>query len=156
MKYSEYTTENKTIINREIDERFVLLRQYLEEAETKAIRFLISVNAGGAVTLLSFMGASESVRGLLTIKIALSLFVTGIILCGILLAIAYHFQGKLFESYRKDIDSLRRDDIEWQEMIDRDCNRSEPPWYGVPIGYIAFGCFIVGSVLGLCQLFSFQ
>ena len=153
MNFLEYDVEARKGLMRHLDNRFERLTNWRYEAETRILRYLIFTNSGGAVTLLSFMGASEGVRGLLGIKIALCIFVLGLVLSGVLLAFGSYFTSSLFEGLKIDADEFYNNNRDWTDVTDNDDKRSEYPCWVIPLGYTAFGCFILGALIGLYQIF---
>lgn len=73
-----------------ISQRQSDLARLQEGAELRVLNYLIATNSGGAIALLAFMGNSEYARRLFGLKVSLSLFVIGIVICGGLVAYFGH------------------------------------------------------------------
>ncbi len=58
-------------------------------------------NSGDAVAILSFLGASDRAFKLVGAKVALAIFVAGIIFVAIAAARTYHRMHGLFEAWKK-------------------------------------------------------
>ena len=78
----------------------------------KAISYLMLTNSGGAVAVLSFMGASDTVRRMVGPKIASGCFSLGVICTGILVAKQLHRFERVFKGYRKEAEEYLADQIE--------------------------------------------
>ena len=70
-------------------------------------------DSGGAVAVLSFMGASDKVREMVGPRIALGCFSLGVICTGILVAKQFHRFERVFTGYRKEAQEYLADQIEW-------------------------------------------
>src|SRR5438094_4775277 len=85
-----------------INARWSQLNALTKEWGDKAVSYLMLTNAGGAVAVLSVMGASDKVREMVGPRIALFCFSLGVICTGILVAKQLHrFEG-LYKGYKKD------------------------------------------------------
>ena len=135
-----------------INERWKQLLRLVEDTELRALKYLTLTNSGGAIAVLSFMGASESVRNLTGPKIALGFFIVGIILTGVLMAKGVHMMDRLLRNWRNDVKKYFSDEIGWKELIEADERRTKPDYTAYVLGYSAFACFILGSMIGLFRL----
>src|SRR5689334_7672656 len=77
-----------------IDERWKQLNGLVKESAERANAYLLLTNAGGAGAMLAFLGANPDIRKFFVARLSLALFTIGIILVGILDAIAYHYMSK--------------------------------------------------------------
>jgi len=153
-KWSEHSEENKKAFNEWAERRSNQLLRLVEDTELRILRYLMVTNSGGAIALLSFLGTSEYARSLPGLKFSLALFIIGIIICGVLATYGAHHMSHLFRDFKKDLSDFYEDEYEWKEFFDRDSGRSKYAGWVLPLAYIAFGCFIVGSSIGLWHLFS--
>src|SRR6266568_7268127 len=99
-----------------ISARWAQLNQLTKEWTDKAISFLMLTNAGGAVAVLSFMGASEKVRGMLGTQVALCCLALGVICTGFLVAKQFHRFERLLAHYKKDSERYLTDQMEWDTL----------------------------------------
>jgi len=148
MKYSETNEEMRQHRMKYIDERWGQLSNMAQEASQRAVNLLFLINSGGAVAMLSFMGASEKIRTLAGPKYSLGIFVLGIILTAILNAYILHRLEWIFTNWRKDVRGYYEDQINWQDLNKADDERSWSNNIEYVLGYAAFACFIVGAIFG--------
>jgi len=124
-----------------------------ERAET-AIKYLLLTNSGGAVAVLSFMGASEKARTSFGPKFALLCFLIGIILIGIFNIIQYYHIAKLFVLWKRDSEKYFENHSEWKKLIDDDTERSKTIIWSHLVAHISFLMFILGCIFGAMSLFK--
>ena len=141
---------------RYIDIRGSFLSQLLMLWIDRVLRYLFLTNAGGAIAVLSFMGASENVRAMLGPKWALGFFVMGLILLGILSAYQLHHSAELNNEWRRSLQQYLAGRITWDVLIEGDQERSYlvTGCFGYLLGYGSFLCFSVGSGIGLFLFFK--
>ena len=101
---------------------------------------------------MSFLGAVSGIRLQWAPKVALGLFVVGIIFVGIHMASRIHHVDVLLSQFRRDVIKFYDDHLEWNTLTDADAKRSEKVVWQYITGYASFGCFIAGTIVGL--LFS--
>src|SRR6266404_455694 len=136
-----------------ISRRWSQLNALTKEWGDKAVSYLMLTNAGGAVAVLSFMGASDKVREMVGPRISLFCFSLGIICTGILVAKQLHrFEG-LYKGYKKDAELYLADRIEWDVLTSNDENRVKTTFVDYFLGYVPFTLFIIGCVAGAVSLF---
>jgi hypothetical protein len=110
-------------------------------------------NAGGAITTLCFLGASDRALQLPGVKWALVLYVAGIVLVGVGIAKTYHDVYRLYRGYNQDAKAFLEEKITWEHLHECDIARLPNRLWDHIIGYVAFGCFILGSLIGAYSLF---
>jgi hypothetical protein len=136
-----------------ISQRWSQLNSLVKEWTDKAINFLTLTNAGGAVAVLSFMGASADVRSMLWPRLALCCFALGVISTGILIAKQFHKMDNLYSHYRTDSERYLSDQIEWDTLATRDEDRTDPRFIDYFWGYAPFVLFVLGCAAGSVSLF---
>jgi len=154
MKYTHSPDQFRTESINYINQRWSQLNLLSKDVSDRAIKYLMLTNSGGAIAMLSFLGASETVRSLLAPKIALGFFSLGIILVGVLNATILHHVDWLFSSWRTDVKKYMEDKIDWETMTDADDKRSYATTLHYIVGYGAFASFITGSAIALRSLLS--
>jgi hypothetical protein len=138
-----------------VDTRWDQLLRLVEETELRALKYLTLTNAGGAVATLSFLGASEAVRKLLLPKISLGFFVFGLFAVGVLAALSAHKMAFLFREWKTTANKYTSDEITWGSLLADDSARVEKGrCFIITVAYMAFACFMAGSIVGLWALFS--
>jgi hypothetical protein len=125
-----------------------------KEWTDKAISYLMITNAGGAVAVLSFMGASDTVRKMIGPRIALGCFALGVVCVGILVAKQFHRAERLLAGYKTDSNKYLTDQMEWDTVTSRDEDRFKPTFWDYSWGYAALILFIGGCLLGAITLFQ--
>lgn len=138
-----------------IRQRWKDLNEFYLKYSDEIMKYLLYVNAGGAAMIIGFMGASESIRSLICLRIALCFFALGLICVGILRAILLHKIKYLFDNWRKDAEKYWNKNIGFTELTEKDDKRAESDWLAFIVGYISGGSFIVGLILAGVSLFSF-
>ena len=138
-----------------LTERPKQLYTVLTSAADSAVTFLFLVNAGGAAATLSFLGTSITVRTMLMPKVALSCFVVGLLLVGVLRAFRVHDYQKAFDSWHRDYNSFLVGELTWKQFVERDDVLSETSVWEYIIGYGSFACIFAGAVAGTYALLAF-
>jgi hypothetical protein len=121
-----------------IDERFDQLIKLSTDGAEQAAKFLFLSNTGGAAATLSFLGAVESIRSQYAPKVALGLFVVGIIIVGVQMAIRVHHAEGLLSNFRHDVIAFYGEQIKWKTLTDEDLARSEKVAWIFITGYASF------------------
>ena len=150
-KYSESNEPDKKVFREFISQRWFQLYNLDKDWAERALKYLLLTNAGGAIATMSFIGASK-VRVQMGTKLALSLFLAGIIIVGILIAKTYHHMAGLFRNWKMDSDKYLKDKISWDELIEADKNRSQDSKADIFLAYLGGACFIAGVIFGICSL----
>ena len=126
----------------------------VKEWTEKAVSFLTLTNAGGAVAVLSFMGAFDKARTMWGPRIALCCFALGVICTSIVIARQFHRIEGLFAHCKKDSERYLTDQMEWDTLSSRDEDRSDAKFMDYLLGYAPFILFVGGCVAGAISLFS--
>jgi hypothetical protein len=139
-----------------INARWSQLNALTKDWGDKAVSYLMLTNAGGAVAVLSFMGASDKVREMVGPRLALCCFAAGVIFTGILVAKQLHrFEG-LYKGYKKDSEQYLAGQMDWDTVVSEDEKRVQASFWDYGLGYVAFGLFILGCVAGVISLFRWH
>ncbi|NNU42553.1 hypothetical protein [Ramlibacter montanisoli] len=93
-------------------------------------------------------GAAPAAIGMLGAKVALSLFILGVVLVGIATAKTFHHMRNLFDAWKVDVDKYYADKATWDQIQDEDDKRAVTDWWDYTIPYASFACFIGGCVGG--------
>ncbi len=151
--YSKLEPPKKEVLNAHINRRWGQLYELEKEWGERALKHLFLTNSGGAIATLSFMGAEKGYNSLGT-KIALFLFVLGIVFAGISTAKTFHHMSGLLKKYKQGVEDFYADKITWASLADDDKERAVPDCLDYIIPYLSFLCFIVGSGIGAYALFA--
>lgn len=130
------------------------LRDFYLKYTDEMVKHLLYVNAGSAAIVIGFMGASESIRASICLRLALCCFAFGLICVGVLRAILLLKVKYLFDNWKKDIKKYLNTEIGFTELSDNDDKRSESDWGAFIVGYISGGACIIGLILGGISLFK--
>ena len=134
-----------------VDTRWDQLNTLTKDATDKALTFLMLTNSGGAIATLSFLGAVKDIRSQWPPKIALALFIIGIILVGIFSSMWVHHIEHLYMSWRKDATRFIEGHVDWKTLTQDDETRSFAKITRFYVaGYLSFFCFVAGAAIGLC------
>jgi hypothetical protein len=156
MKYKEATKVFNAECSKYISDRSSQIIQAIDYWADLSVKYLIYINAGGAIVILSFMGTSSSVRGMVGSKLALLSFVFGLVTAGIVLAVGFYRMAHFQKSLKKDIDKYKSNEIDWEELLENDAKRLEPSKWGCLFGWCAFIFFDLGVIIGLISLFTYK
>jgi hypothetical protein len=139
---------------RYIDVRSSHLSQLLMLWIERVLKYLFLTNAGGAIAVLSFMGASQEVRAMASPKWALGCFLVGVFLVGVLSAYQLQHSANLNTEWRNDVQDYLAGQITWEKLIQSDKTRSYvvTSCLGYLLSYGSFLCFVVGSAIGFFLL----
>ncbi len=118
-----------------------------------AVKYLLFVNSGAAVTVLTFIGTSEKIRALLWPKSMLGSFVLGVVFLGFYQALRYHRISNIYKKWREGVDDYFNDQIDWHVLIADDDKRSFSFSLKIQIllAYLSFTSFLAGVAIGMCN-----
>ena len=151
--YSQLDQPTKDLLNANINRRWGQLYELEKEWGEKALKYLILTNSGGAIATLSFLGAAKELTGVGT-KLALFLFVLGLIFAGITIAKTFHHMSGLLKNYKQGVEDFYSDKITWAALSDADKERAVTDCFDYIIPYLSFFCFITGCGIGAYALFA--
>jgi hypothetical protein len=152
LKYSEHSDEAKQARLDYINSRWKELNELQREAGRLAGTYLMVTNSGGAVAVLSYMGAMKTTTPSVTAPAMLLAFVLGIVMVGVGRAAAYYRVTKRYGRWRRGVQHFYRDEWTWQELLADD----ETMGWQFPLGeflaWASFACFLAGAGLGVTSL----
>lgn len=152
MKYSQHTPELRQVRVAYIDERWHELAELQRDAGKTAATYLMVCNSGGAVTVLSFMGAMKTTTPFHTAPAMLLSFVLGIVLIGIGRAFAYYRVTVRYKRWREAVRRFYGDEWTWDQALAYDNAMGVTSVLSDVIGWSAFACFLAGVILGVFSL----
>ncbi len=156
MKYKEATKMLDAECSKYTTDRFSQIIQAIDYWADLSVKYLIYINAGGALVILGFMVASSSVRGMVGSKLALLSFVFGLVTVGIVLAVGFYRMALFQKGLKEDIDKYMSKEIDWEALLENDAKRLGPSKWGCLLGWGAFIFFDLGVILGLISLFTYK
>ncbi len=149
--YSQLDPATKEVLNAHINRRWGQLYELEKEWGERALKYLFLTNSGGAIATLSFLGAAKELTGVGT-KVALFLFVLGLVFAGISTAKTFHHMSGLLKQYKEGVEDFYGDKITWVALTEADKKRAIASWLDFAIPYSSFFCFIAGSGAGAYAL----
>ena len=152
MKFSETSPELRKERIDHINLRWGQLYELEKETGQTALHYLFLTNAGGAAATLAFIGSIGRNNIEFEAKIALGLFVLGLIFSGISRAKQFYHMSGLFKNWKSLVSSYFSDKKTWEEVGAEDDTKAVDNFWDYGIPYISFGCFIGGSAVGFIAL----
>ena len=119
----------------------------------RMIKYLIFINSGGAVASLSLIGAMKTLDPIPGTRWMLTLFLLGIVVTGLLMAISGYRLDRIFRSWRDDTDSYYKNELDWEDVLKQVRDRTRYFWVADVLGWTAFLCFISGLGIAVRGLF---
>jgi hypothetical protein len=157
MKWFELSEAQREGWQKNFDKMLGLLIESLRETGNQLIRYLFLVNSGGAIAILSFMGASDIARRLSISEICLKAFLLGVLFSGgtaicnyfvSLLGIS-KYSGMLVEVYKGQVEPGTASD-----RYSKDLKRNFFYILVYVFGGASFICFAAGVTIVLFTPFS--
>ena len=154
MKFSDTPPEFVTTRDAYIKERWEQLAELQQIWSERVIRYLMLVNAGGAVAVLAFMGAiaSKGDRYPIWASGMLVLFVLGLIAVGVLQIYSQHRHDWLYLQWRNGVTDFHEDKTTWFSMTSDDIKRSSRPIPFYVLVHLSFAMFLLASAVGAWNL----
>lgn len=134
-----------------INQRWGQLYSLEKEWSDRAVNFLFLTNSGGAIAMLSFIGATGGKEHQLVVW-GLCIMLLGLMFLGFLIAMVYHQMSGLFESWRKDVKEFFADRISLEKLYEDDTARARNSLINLILAYSSFACFAIGIALGVLGL----
>lgn len=135
-----------------VRERWKQLADAQKSRGEGAVRYLMLINAGGAVAVLSFMGAMQKTTPVPGAPAMLGLFIIGIILVGLVHARQLYGVHSIFREWQQGVQSYYADHLTWGELVKQDQQRSRDYGLAAILGWLSFACFIVAVGIGLTNI----
>jgi amino acid transporter len=155
MKFTDMPDSLQVGSNQDIGRRFngiIGIWNYWIEHCVKYISF---TNAGGIIAVLTFMN-SKNIRAVSWSGLALSLFVIGLILVGILIARMFGFMKKNHDNIKTYTREFYKGEITWGEFITKADKLTETKMAAVWLGWASACCFFVGLIIGIISYVTFD
>ena len=152
MKYSEFDDQTKMQLKCNLDDLIRTNQQIVIEAGKQTTQYLLLVNSGSAVALLTYLGSSLEIRQIAGVWVALAIFCLGVVSLGVVLIYGFFQVRKIALGTANDTQLLYKEEITLADFIQR-----RPP-IRVPklpdiFGMTSFFCFIIGIVVATCSLY---
>ncbi len=151
--YSQMEKEVRDRIEEFVRYRWEHLESMRSSLEDHAIKFLFGTNAGGTAALLAFIGSTSFVPP--TSVISLALFILGLLLTGLGIALGYNRIARLQTGWNDDAADMFAGKMEWTSMLQGDKKRLKERAPGKVLAWSAFACWILGTTFGFASLVLF-
>lgn len=155
--YYQSDVESSALEGRDkyIMDRWDQLFAHLREGFNYMINYLLIINAGGCLAMLSIMAASQTARDMLSVRLSAFFFAIGIIFIGVLRAIIVHRAARFFNIWRQDVKKYHSEEMSFSKMTANDDNRTQTAPIEFIIGYASAISFITAAVTAAIALFTF-
>ncbi|TVO77090.1 hypothetical protein [Sedimenticola selenatireducens] len=148
------TEELREIRNKYIEDRWGQLHQLSKESGENAVKYLFTVNAGGAVTVLAYLGSvAGNGPASISAKLGLISFFLGLLFVGFYKAHMVHYHEGLFDHFQKLVRDYYDEKIGWNNMHELDQLKIGEPKLPYVYGYLSFSCFVFGCISGGIGIF---
>lgn len=158
LKITEVDDEDRQKFVDYITARWSQFSAATRESRKDATKFIAAISAGGAATMLAFMGAllkdRLDIAKAMPLKLALLAFASAIVFCGVAHAVTNTRLSGLFKDFRADAMRFYDGTIGFKTLQQSDRNRYE---VGDSSSFFIWGAlilFFVGAGLGVCVLFT--
>lgn len=140
-------------INTRLGDHLEVLRDIHLGVVDRASKYLLGINGGGVVATLSFMGAMHELRGNQLAWWVLGLFLLGVTLCGLLIAVDYHSAKRSMTLWVAEWKRYVAGEIHSQDVGENlEKSIATLQWVAPLIGYLAFASFVAGSAVAIFGL----
>lgn len=141
MKLSQMDKNLKEARCAYVERRWGGLVEHINKSVEDIWKYLLLINSGGAVALLSLMGAKNSLSPFHYANYVLGLLILGVVLVGAAKASNYYRIYYLFSKWKQDVNQFYSDSICWDELVNKDESRSKYFYLADVFGWISFLCF---------------
>lgn len=146
MKFRDMDENARDRIDEYVRYRWNHLESIRSSLEDHAIKFLFATNAGGAATLLTFIGSTGFIPT--TSVISLAIFTAGLFLTGLGIAFGLKRIAKLQKTWNNDSAEMFEGKIEWANVIENDKNRQKIWSPGELLAWSSFVFWVIGTACG--------
>ncbi len=157
-RLSEIEDDQRQQVLDYIKGRWAQFASATRDARKDAATFIATINAGGAVALLGFIGSvvrdTPELAKAIPIRLALLAFVVGIACCGLAHAVENLRLSGLFSKWRDAVNRFYRDQIGFTRMMGDDVSRADEHDVANFLIWFALALFGIGAGLGLLALFG--
>ena len=152
MKFTELSEDKKLFTFTRVDEHTKRVQSESLASLEAGINYLFLINAGGAVAVLSFLGAAEKADLRASPLVALAFFAVGVTFVGVIKAFRVHYFGKRSNAWVTESARFFAGEIDWQDLNQNYGKATLEPCWPYRVGYLSFACFFIGAFIGFCLL----
>ena len=152
MKLNEITDPSQhQSINTYVTEAWESWNGYRLQTLSRITNYLFVLNTGALLAALTYVASKPINDGIQT---SIWLFALGILFSVAHATLDYYFTETSFTAYRKNVEHLYKNELDWEKFVKRNENRPPLDWLLHCLGWAGGGVFFVGLVLGICQISS--
>jgi uncharacterized membrane protein len=122
---------------------------YISETLTRITNYLFVLNTGALLATLTYV-ASKSTNT--HIQYSIWLFSAGIFFSVTHATLDYYLTEASFNSYKKDVEELYENKLDWEVLIDRNERRPILDWLLHLLGWLGGMVFFIGLIVGICHI----
>jgi len=137
-------------IEKGLSDHTVILRELHKTSGDRGQKFILFTNSGAVLATLTFMGSNPDVRANPAVWHALTYFLLGVVLCGLLGIVDFYVTAYNLTRWVKDVDAfwLGNGDLETPgQSIQKTLRWS--PWVTSGLGVVSFFFFCAGTCIGI-------
>ena len=135
--------------NKYVNEVWVGWREARLQILSRITSYLFVLNTGALLAALTYVAAKSANDG---IQISIWLFSAGIFCSAAHATLDYYLSESSFSAYRKDVEKLYENKLDWEDIVDRNENRPPLDWLLHTLGWLGGAAFFIGLILGLRQI----
>jgi hypothetical protein len=149
-KFNEITdpSERASKVNY-VDEIWANWRETRLQTLKRVTNYLFALNTGALLASLTYVAAKQANS---YIHLSIWLFSLGALLIVLHATLDYYITENEFTAYRKSVEELFSNKIEWAVFIDRNEKRATYDWLLHTLGWLSGISFFVGLILGILQI----
>ncbi|WP_431120907.1 hypothetical protein [Variovorax paradoxus] len=153
MNFSSSTPEFREQVHAYNESRFHQLNGLVIASSEGAWQYLLTVNGGGAVAVVAFIGAVPQLQKRVWPYVVLAIFAIGLLLVGLGRALVLLHMNKMLQNWTASMAQFYSNKLDWHAVTRADEALVKPgefwPWL---LGWVSFGLFAIGLVF-LCVCF---
>lgn len=132
-----------------VNECWVGWREARQSTLSRITNYLFLLNTGALFASLAYVTSQKTATGIL---LSISLFSIGVLLIILHATLEYYMCQKYFSDYRKDVESLYDNKLDWEVFVDRNKQRVNFEWVLHLFGWGSGVSFFVGLLNGILQV----
>lgn len=157
MKKTDLTPEIAKKLSDEFREHAETLRSLYLAATERALHYLLFINSGAAIAMLTFMGQNKDVINDGQMWLALGAFVAGIVFLGCVHTLSYFNREIDFRCWIADIRRFWKGEIDHdqpEENLDARARKASVSFVPVVLGLLSWFAFMAGVVLAVHSMYA--
>jgi hypothetical protein len=132
-----------------VNELWANWRETRQQTLKRITNYLFVLNTGALLAALTYVATKQANS---YIHVSIWLFSAGTLLIVLHATLDYYASENGFTSYRKNVEELFGNKIEWAVFVDRNEKRGSYDWLLHTLGWLSALLFFVGLVVGISQV----